>query len=216
LSLEEEIKRDEEEMERAEREMQAHEDSIADAYVQAFKAGREGDGGSMRSIIQEHDLDVNKPERQAKLKNAAKRSTGTPSTFESMLHVAAASCDVETVSFLKGRGADYNLLSSSKLSPFHTAILKGNTPVVRWFLNLKSTPENCHPSRATADGRTPLQLAIASGVKGVVALMLKDAPVHDVEKCWLANDSEEIRNVLSTKVRHPTCTHIPNNAHCRL
>lgn len=106
------------------------------------------------------------------------------------------------------------------LTPFHTAILRGNISVVRHLLSLyrntKSTDpkyqsyrDGCHPSKAVQDksGTTPLQLAIKSGNPDMVDLLMKDATVHDVEKCWKMIDDDQrggpIGQVLQMKV--PIC-----------
>lgn len=119
-------------------------------------------------------------------------------------------------------GADPAALDPSSLSPFHVAILSGNTPVVRHFIslyrNIKSTDpkyqsfcDGCHPSKATASKgeNTPLQLAIKRENIDVIELLLRDATVHDVEKCWGLLDQglhveivrRKIVEVLLTKVR---------------
>jgi ankyrin repeat protein len=46
--------------------------------------------------------------------------------------------------------------------------------------------DGCHPSKAAKDknGSTPLQLAFKSGNVDMVELLLKDATVHNVKRCW--------------------------------
>ncbi|KAG6841208.1 hypothetical protein C0991_000870 [Blastosporella zonata] len=89
-------------------------------------------------------------------------------------------------------------LNKNRLNPFHQAILSGNTPVVQFFLSRLS--EGCHPSKAIADGHTPLQLAIASGSASTVPLFLKNATVHDVEWCWEQSPVPVVlKDVLETK-----------------
>lgn len=94
-------------------------------------------------------------------------------------------------------------LNKDNLTPFHMSILSGNTPVARFFLSRRAnSSEGCHPSKASADGRTPLQLAIASGSVSTVELVLKDATVHDVERCWEQTSLPPLmKEVLETKVR---------------
>jgi ankyrin repeat protein len=88
-------------------------------------------------------------------------------------------------------------LDPSHLTPFHVAILRGNTPVARHLISLyrntKSTDpryqsfcDGCHPSKAAKDkdGSTPLELAIKSGSIDMVELLLKDATVHNAQRCW--------------------------------
>jgi hypothetical protein len=91
--------------------------------------------------------------------------------------------------------------------PFHVAILYRNVPVVRFFLAQRGkSTEGCHSSKAAPDGRTPLQLAIASGSADMVQLLLKDATVHDVERCWQHNNmAPKIKEILATKV---SCSYI--------
>ena len=101
-------------------------------------------------------------------------------------------------------GAATTALDAASLTPFHVAIRRGNTRVVRWFLEQPrgTALGGCHPSKAAPDGRTPLQLALASGVPELVQLLLKDATVHDAARCWAqdAGKRPEIRDVLLTKV----------------
>jgi ankyrin repeat protein len=114
-------------------------------------------------------------------------------------------------------GADPAALDPSQFTPFHVAISRGNMPVTRHLISLyrntKSTDpryqsfcDGCHPSKAAKDknGSTPLQLAITSGKIDMVQLLLKDATVHNVEKCWIQLEQEEqtgeIGSMLLTKV----------------
>jgi len=93
-------------------------------------------------------------------------------------------------------------LNKDNLTPFHQSILSGNTSVVRYFLTRRAkTSEGSHPSKAAPDGRTPLQLAIASDSIPTVRLLLKDATVHDVERCWEQPSLPvAMKDVLETKV----------------
>jgi len=74
------------------------------------------------------------------------------------------------------------------LTPFQVAILAGNKRVVQWFMDQhrRKPMDGCHPSKAAADAarRTPLQLALASGVPEIVQMLINDATVHDVKRCW--------------------------------
>jgi len=99
-------------------------------------------------------------------------------------------------------GANPVALNKSQLTPFHASIQAGNTPVVRLLLNQRGrSSEGYHPSKVSAAGRTPLQLAIASGIPSTVELLVKDATTHDVQRCWEREEmSDEIRNLLKTKV----------------
>lgn len=116
-------------------------------------------------------------------------------------------------------GADPAALDTSLHTPFHVAILQGNTPVVRHLISLyrntKSTDpkyqplrDGCHPSKAAKDknGSTPLQLAMKSENIAVIEVLLKDATVHDIERCWGQLDENARRGqlgaVLLTKVSH--------------
>jgi hypothetical protein len=154
--------------------------------------------------------------------------------FETLLHVAAGSCDVTLLDWLLGRGTIFGInaiylplttyiganpsaLDPSHLTPFHVAILRGNTPVARHLISLyrntKSTDpryqsfcDGCHPSKAAKDknGSTPLELAIKSGSIDMVELLLKDATVHNVQRCWSQLEqrgtNKMIADMLLTKV----------------
>lgn len=93
-------------------------------------------------------------------------------------------------------------MNKQQLSPFHAAIFAGNTPVVRFIMERRGKSfDGYHPSKAAPSGRTPLQLAIASGATAMVELFIKDATTHDVERCWKTESmTDEIRNVLRMKV----------------
>jgi ankyrin repeat protein len=137
---------------------------------------------------------------------------------ETMLHVAASYCDVELVSYLldKGQssdsfphlyqfqisiGADLTALNGANLMPFHVSIMYGNEPVVQFFLARRGkASDGCHPSKAAPDGRTPLDLAIVSGSFSLIQLMVKDATVHNVQRCWERSPSDQIKDILETKV----------------
>lgn len=99
-------------------------------------------------------------------------------------------------------GALLTILNKANLTPFHVSILAGNTPVTSYFLNRRAkSQDGCHPSKATPDGRTPLQLAIASDNPSMVELMLKDATVHDVERLWEQTSLPyALKKILETKV----------------
>ena len=99
-------------------------------------------------------------------------------------------------------GAQTNTLDKDQLTPFHAAIKAGNVNFVRFVLEHRGRSfEGYHPSKAAPSGRTPLQLAIDSGVPGMVELLVKDATTHDVEWCWKSKSiSAEIKQILRTKV----------------
>lgn len=59
----------------------------------------------MRDVIEKFDLDVTKPPTLNSIKKA--KTTSIPQ-FETMLHAAAASCDVALVDWLISRGAPVN------------------------------------------------------------------------------------------------------------
>lgn len=88
----------------------------------------------------------------------------------------------------------------------------GNLPVVKYFLARRAKfSDCCHPSKKALDGRTPLQLAITSGSVPLVEFLLKDATVHDVERCWMIVTTspdirDDIRNTLEMKVCFPLAT----------
>ncbi|KAH0584153.1 hypothetical protein H2248_009713 [Termitomyces sp. 'cryptogamus'] len=158
--------------------IQAKERAAIQAEV--FALARSGDSTGVRNIVLKHSLDVTGPEKVPK-----QQKKDPPTNYNTLLHVAASKCDVELVMFLLDKGANLSSLNKDNLAPFHSAILFGNTPVVQYFLSRRGKSlEGCHPSRAVADGRTPLQMAIASGSAPTVELLLKDATVHDVERCW--------------------------------
>lgn len=200
----------------AEREAHSSQMRLASHQDRAFNLGKEGKGSEMRTVIEQHDLDVTKP-RNLKLKKQAKQPDQS-ANFETMLHVAAVSCDASLVDWLIQRGADAAALDPSRHTPFHVSILKGNIPVARLFLSLyrdtkttdpryPSIREGCHPSKASKDtqSNTPLQMAIKCGKFELVELLLKDATVHDVEKCWTLLQPDdagdrEVRELLLTKV----------------
>lgn len=117
-------------------------------------------------------------------------------------------------------------LNKSQLTPFHVAVTHGNTPVVIFYLSggRKGLSGVFHPGKAAPDGRTPLQLALGLGPgggnrkpeTGMLVMLVKDATVHDVERCWdlwqekkytqkagVIDDElwEEVRGILLTKVR---------------
>lgn len=164
---------------------------------------------------------MNSPRK--KPKQSRKQDENT--LYETLLHVAASYCDESLVSFLleqgspplsalikfhliRWTGANPVALNKSQLTPFHASIQVGNTPVVRFLLNRRGrSSEGYHPSKVSAAGRTPLQLAIASGIPSMVELLVKDATTHDVQRCWEREEmSDEIRNILKTKVsRRQTC-----------
>ena len=201
----------------AEREAHSSQMRLASHQDRAFNLGKEGRGREMRDIIEQHDLDVTKPRNLKPSKKQIKQADQS-CFIETMLHVAAASCDVSLVNWLIQRGADTAALDPSRHTPFHVSILKGNIPVVECFLTLyrdtKSTDprylsvrEGCHPSKASKDVQsdTPLQMAIKCGKLELMELLLKDATVHDVEKCWAQfqpddTSGREIKELLLTKV----------------
>ncbi|KAJ6611801.1 ankyrin repeat-containing domain protein [Mycena sp. CBHHK59/15] len=172
----------------------------ASAYQQAFQAARAGNSSTVVSIVEEYGLDVNSPEKMPK--NPSKKAD-KPANFETLLHSASRFCDESLMLFLLDKGADPNVINNAKLYPFHVAISYGNVAAAKFFLqrrvNGRSTPA-FHPSKAAPDGRTPLQLAIFSGSADMVALMTKEATVHDVERCWQQDGvPQELKNILSTK-----------------
>ncbi|KAF8078195.1 hypothetical protein FPV67DRAFT_1464526 [Lyophyllum atratum] len=183
------------ELQRVERENQLKLEQRLTAHGDAFELARNGNSSGVRDMVEKHSLDVNAPER------VLKQQKKPPAKFQTLLHVAASRCSEELVSFLLDKGADMTVLNKDDLTPFHQSILSGNTSVVRYFLTRRAkTSEGNHPSKAAPDGRTPLQLAIASNSIPTLELLLKDATVHDVERCWIQPSLPvAMKDVLETK-----------------
>lgn len=77
---------------------------LASAQDRAFQLAKEGKGDEMRSLIEKYDLDVTKPRKlNGTTGKGAKVAKAT--NFETMLHAAAASCDITVIDWLIGRGA---------------------------------------------------------------------------------------------------------------
>ncbi|KAJ7067730.1 hypothetical protein B0H15DRAFT_1027963 [Mycena belliarum] len=171
----------------------------ATAYQQAFLAARTGKTSTVTKLVEEYDLDVNSPEKMTK---AAPKKADKPTNHQTLLHAACRSSDEGLVVFLLDRGAVTDALNDAKLHPFHVAIACGNVAVVKYFLLRRvkgGVTPGCHPSKAAPDGRTPLQIAIASGKADMIALMTKEATVHDVERCWQQTEDLEVKEILSAK-----------------
>lgn len=74
---------------------------VASAQNNAFQLGKEGKGAEMRILIEKFCLDVTRPRKlNSKKDPKSDKETG----FETMLHVAAGSCDVALIDWLLGRG----------------------------------------------------------------------------------------------------------------
>jgi ankyrin repeat protein len=74
---------------------------------------------------------------------------------------------MEMAALLCTAGADVEAPSPAGLTLLHSAIMRGDTPSAIFLLRQKASP-----STLTADGRTPLQLAITHGAEGVVCCRL--------------------------------------------
>ncbi|KAJ7273394.1 hypothetical protein C8J57DRAFT_1317799 [Mycena rebaudengoi] len=195
-----EIEAEERERRKQEEARNKDDKKIAAQYEQAFKEARAGNSSAVISSVKQYGLDVNSPE--ARPKATSKKPAEKPTTFESLLHTASRSCDETLILFLLEKGADPDLLNHAKLYPFHVSILFGNVPVAKFFLQRRLTSKTsvgCHPSKAAPDGRTPLQLAIASASVDMIALMTKEATSHDVERCFQQTDVPEFKEILSSK-----------------
>ncbi|CAA7267976.1 unnamed protein product [Cyclocybe aegerita] len=195
--LELEIEQEERERKKQAKKAKADEERQATTYERLFQAAHSGDSRAVQKAVLDHDLDVNasrKPARQTGKSDEAAQ-------HESLLHVAASHCDEGLVMFLIEKGASSTTLNKQLLTPFHAAIKAGNTRVVRFILEQRGRPfETYHPSKATASGRTPLQLAIESRDPAMVELLIKHATTHDVEKCWKQQSMPaEIKDILRTK-----------------
>ncbi|EIN13247.1 hypothetical protein PUNSTDRAFT_139866 [Punctularia strigosozonata HHB-11173 SS5] len=170
------------------------------ARGRAMTAGHAGDFITMRSVIEQYDIDV----------NAGKDG------FDRILHVAARKGDADILNFLvESRRADLTCLNGEKLTPFHVAAKYGNLEAVKYFIDI----QRCHPSKAAENGQTPLQLAMGSvshakdvdTLAHLVALLVKPAPVHDVTRCWsiieneMEKADEDMRQTL-TKIKDALLT----------
>ncbi|KAG6861882.1 hypothetical protein C0995_010588 [Termitomyces sp. Mi166 len=179
----------------AEREKMLNAQQRAVAQAEAFALARSGNSTGVRNIILRESINITAPEKVPK-----QQKKGPPTRYNTLLHIAASKCDVELVIFLLDQGADISALNKDNMTPFHSAILFGNTPVVQYFLSRRGkSSEGCHPSKAIPDGRTPLQMALASGSASTVKFLLKDATVHDVEHCWEQPLPVALRDILETK-----------------
>ncbi|KAF8892667.1 hypothetical protein BD779DRAFT_1510231 [Infundibulicybe gibba] len=163
---------------------------LASAVQQTFQAARKGDASTVRKLLEEYQFSVNKSAKKSKSE-----------AVESLLHAAASACDENLFNYLVDKGADPMGLNQARLTPFHVAILSGNVPLVERLLRRRGkAAEGIHASKAAADGRTPLQLALAGGCSQMVELLLKDATVHDVEYCWYQLSLEtSLKNLLLRK-----------------
>jgi hypothetical protein len=84
----------------------AHEEArdqarIASAQNSAFQLAKEGNSADLRALIEKFDLDVTQP-RKLNQKRAE-------INFETLLHVAAGSCDVALLDWLLGRGTIFGI-----------------------------------------------------------------------------------------------------------
>ncbi|KAJ6547234.1 hypothetical protein B0H19DRAFT_1164637 [Mycena capillaripes] len=194
-----EIAAEKREIQRQALEKSKDENKRAAAYQQAFQAARTGKASTVISLVEEYDLDVNSPEKMPK---ATSKKTDKPTNFQTLLHAACRACDEGLILFLLDKGALPDALNDAKLYPFHVAIACGNVAAVKFFLlrrvHGKQTP-GCIPSKVAPDGRTPLQIAIAGGNAEMVALMTKEATVHDVERCWQQAEAAPFKNILLEK-----------------
>ncbi|KAJ6606659.1 hypothetical protein DFH09DRAFT_1299873 [Mycena vulgaris] len=194
-----EIEAEQREVQKRAMEKSKDENKRAMAYQQAFQAARSAKTSTVTSLVEEYGLDVNGPEKMPK---STAKKTDKPAKFQSLLHAACRSSDEGLILFLLDKGAIPDALNDAKLYPFHVAISCGNVAVVKFFLlrrvNGRFTP-GCHPSKAAPDGRTPLQIAISSGKADMIALMTKEATVHDVERCWQQTDVPQFKEILSAK-----------------
>lgn len=172
------------------------------------QAARTGDVPLISRLFSQFPLEVNEREGNGKKQN---------NKGDTLLHAAAqssrSSADMITFLLEKGMhglshillpiislvGADVQTLNSEDLTAFHLAVRSGDVPVAKVLL----THKDVHPSRAAKNGQTPLQLAVKSKNQNLemLSLIVKDATVHDVRRCWEMDDiSDEARKVLTTKV----------------
>ncbi|KAJ3935487.1 MAG: hypothetical protein NXY57DRAFT_1097962 [Lentinula lateritia] len=175
------------EAEEAERKRQAKEVAreatrLAIAQTEAFQAIRIGNLSSIRKLFSQFNLNPNNPSSKKKMREGK---------YDTMLHAAAQSShtDAAMVQFILEKGIE-------DLTAFHLAVRSGNLAVSQVLL----AHRDVHPSRAAKNGETPLQLAIKSKDLSILRLVIKDATVHDVQRCWDATDiSDEMREVLRSK-----------------
>ncbi|KAF7978096.1 hypothetical protein HWV62_1496 [Athelia sp. TMB] len=207
--FEREIAAEQAELDRIAREEALARSRFAAAHDHAFQLASDGRSAELRKLVEEYALDVNKPRSQKE-----DNSTKMMSKFPTMLHRAAQSGDTATVVYLLEKGSKADAVDAAFLTPFHTAILQGNISVTRHFLSLyrttKSTDpkyqsyrDGCHPNKAAKDkaGTTPLQLAIRSGNLEMVELFLKEATVHDAERCWKMIDNDQRQGPMGRTLR---------------
>ncbi|KIK70838.1 hypothetical protein GYMLUDRAFT_296580 [Collybiopsis luxurians FD-317 M1] len=161
------------------------------AHAEAFEAARKGDLSTMRQLFSQHILNPNQPEK------------GKNKSTDNLLHAAAQSINAneEMVTFLLEKGAEINAVNIDKLTAFQCACRSGNFSVFKALLSHKDV----HPSRTAKNGVTPLQLAIKgqSPSLEMIKILVKEATVHDVQKCWdMVNISGDIKDILKTKRLH--------------
>ncbi|KAF9076133.1 hypothetical protein BDP27DRAFT_1313947 [Rhodocollybia butyracea] len=183
--FEREIEAEKAEQRRLVKEANAEAKRVTQAYVDAFQAATKGDRTSLERLVSEFKLDVN-------------HRSGKKATPYTLLLAAAQSTQdtAKVVEFLLGKGADVSLTNGDDLTAFHLACSSGNIFAAKVLLAHKDV----HPSRAARNGMTPLQLALKSRSLEMLQLVLKDATVHDVERCWKRTDiSDGMRNILESK-----------------
>lgn len=99
------MQREENEREERAKAQQKKDQERAVVRESAFLAGRKGDGAEMCRIVEENHLDVTQPQKLKTTRKESSKDKEEPrGNFETMLHIASAWCDVETVEFLLRKG----------------------------------------------------------------------------------------------------------------
>ena len=110
-SIEAEIATEEAEAAKRLAETRRQADRLSDAHQRAFKVARAGQGDELQTIVERYQVDVSLPEHPTKelFIRRVEGETGDrsklPKRYDSLLHVAAQKCGVETIKLLLARGS---------------------------------------------------------------------------------------------------------------
>ncbi|KAH8829643.1 hypothetical protein DL96DRAFT_1598953 [Flagelloscypha sp. PMI_526] len=175
--LEREVAEEERQKKEMERERSMARAALANSYSQAFEAARAGNLKELQAGIFSLEHWMLTRQRNLGLRQMSQRRRKR-SNSKSLLHAAARGSGADVLAYLVDKGADTSAENPNSFTP----------------------AEGCHPSKALADGRTPLQVAVAQDHVEVVKLLVKDATVHDVQRLWaLETTLPEVKRVLETK-----------------
>ncbi|EKM55365.1 uncharacterized protein PHACADRAFT_95543, partial [Phanerochaete carnosa HHB-10118-sp] len=148
-----------------------------------FSAARSGDAQKVKKSVYEDHVDAAGGE--VKRGCDAYMTTSPKDPSETLSHIAANYGDVDLLQWLDTHGADMEERNEAGYTPFHVALQRGYTTVLKYFFDMHE-PDDSEAIYKAPPSKSLLTLAVESAQPEVVWMILdkKLASTKDMTDAW--------------------------------